>query len=55
MMKVLPAVALVLFLAVTRHFSVNRHQCGVDFNRIDFGSSQVAINGFFSQKTNVKT
>jgi hypothetical protein len=47
--------ALVLFLAVTRHFSVYRHQCGVDFNGIDFCSSQVAINRFFSQKTNVKT
>jgi len=40
---------------VASDFSVNRHQCRVDFNRIDFCSSQVAINGFFSQKTNVKT
>jgi len=47
--------ALVLFLSVASDFSVNRHQCSVDFNRVDFCSSQVAINRFFSQKTNVKT
>jgi len=40
---------------VASDFSVNRHQCGVNFNRVDFCSSQVAINRFFSQKTNVKT
>jgi len=47
--------ALVFFLSVASDFSVNRHQCGVDFNRVDFCSSQVAINRFFSEKTNVKT
>jgi hypothetical protein len=39
---------------MTRHFSVNRHKCRVDFNRVDFCSSQVAINRFFSKKANVK-
>ena len=46
---------LVLLLSVASDFSVYRHQCGVNFNGIDFCSSQVAINRFFTQKTNVKT
>jgi hypothetical protein len=40
---------------VASDFSVNCHQCHVNFNGIDFGSSQVAINRFFAQKTNIKT
>jgi hypothetical protein len=40
---------------VASDFSVNRHQCSVDFNRVDFCSSQISVNGFFSEKTNIKT
>jgi hypothetical protein len=40
---------------VTRHFSVNRHQCSVDFWCVGLVSSEIAINRFFSQKTNIKT